>query len=424
MNTIQTNKEISVFNTMHIVFNQAKLAFLISATNYANLFKDGTSPSRFIKVKQHPDYKGIKDIEFEILPVFPKSKKGTLFEKSPGLYNVMKTLTHRPVYANHPTIVLTKCTHLVLHQTEFIQVIAETKEWQGRWAAIGYNGTGISMYHHSFKGDIEIAGVPGVSQGQGIYTFKGIGIMKALTYLRENGGKSLFSRIVVIAGHLASRCINFMDSSYKWHLTDEYLDPAKTMSCADLIQSMRICGNHKIVTPLKVWCNEEVMENIILTHYNLGGFISKLADTNEQKSFKDILEGVKFHKNKLGNRKVCKIKAPYKKVSSEKQDNTDDILGIKKSASDGELMGIKNGLEMVKKAYENKDGLVHKIIQAFIKNDFKGLSKKELDVYCEKTLNIAHYSEWNNEHNRYKLLTKTLSKYILDPIIVEYLNLL
>ena len=44
-----------------------------------------------------------------------------------------------------------------------------------------------------------------------------------------------FSSIVVISGHLASRCINFMDKEYRWHLTDEYLDPSSTMNCVDLI---------------------------------------------------------------------------------------------------------------------------------------------------------------------------------------------
>jgi hypothetical protein len=331
MNTIHTNKEISVFNMMHIIFNQSKLAFLISATNYANFFKDGTSPSRFIKVKQHSNYKGIEDIEFEILPVFIKSKKGTVFEKSPSLHNVLRTLSYRPVYDNHPTILLTKCTHLVIHQTEFIQTISTSKEWNERWTAIGYNGTGITMYHHSFNkmDKITIDGVDGVKFG-GIFTFKNIGIMKALTYLRENGGKEVFSRIVVISGHFASRCINFMDKDYTWHLTDEYLDTSSTMNCVDLIQSLRICGIHRVVTPLKVWCNEEVMNNIILTHYNLGGFIYKLADTYKDKNidFKTILSSVKIHKNKLGNRKVCKIKAPYKKVSNQKHDNTNETLGI------------------------------------------------------------------------------------------------
>jgi hypothetical protein len=75
----------------------------------------------------------------------------------------------------------------------------------------------------------------------------------------------------------------------------------------------------------------------VLTHYNLGGFIDKLAAKNKtdvSSEFKTILESVKFHKNKLGNRKVCKIKAPYKKVSNEKLDNTDEILGIKKNDND------------------------------------------------------------------------------------------
>lgn len=336
LNTLQTNKEINVFNMMHIIYNQSRIAFLISATNYSNFFKDGTSPSRFIKVKQHPDYKGIEDVEFEILPVLVKQKKGTLFEKSPSLTHVLRTLTHRPTYKQHPTILLTKCTHLVMHQYEFIYTLSKSVEWKDRWAAIGYNGTGIVLYHHSFiKSDgLEINGVQGIKTENypGVYTFKGIGIMKALTYLRMHGGKQVFPRIVVIAGHLASRCINFMDHDYQWHLTDEYLDPAVSMQCTDLIQSLRICGVHANETPLKVWCAEEVMENIVKTYYNLGGFIEQVVEKyksgeGDSVEFKTLLSSVKFHKTKLGNRKVCKIKAPYKKVSNIKQDNTDEILG-------------------------------------------------------------------------------------------------
>lgn len=66
------------------------------------------------------------------------------------------------------------------------------------------------------------------------------------------------------------------------------------MNCVDLIQSLRICGIHHNVTTLKVWCNEEVMNNIILTHYNLGGFIHQLADIYKDKNvdFKTILSSV------------------------------------------------------------------------------------------------------------------------------------
>ena len=435
MNTIHQNKEISVFNMMHIIFNQSKLAFLISATSYANLFKDGTSPSRFIKVRQHPDYKGIEDVEFELLPVFTKSKKGTIFEKSPGLYNVLRTLSHRTVYDNHPTILLTKCTHLVMHQNEFIETISTTKDWNERWAAIGYNGTGIMLYHHSFAKleSMTIDGVNGVKNGdKGIFTFKGIGIMKTLTYLREHGGKDVFSRIVVISGHLASRCINFMDKDYRWHLTDEYLDPSSTMNCTDLIQSLRICGIHQVATPLKVWCNKEVMENIVLTHYNLGGFIQKLVDThklsgdNKKVEFKTILESVKFHKNKLGNRKVCKVKAPYKKVSNEKHDNTDEILGIAKKEQCVNVENHDEQLDKVRKAYENKNGIVYKIIQAFVENDYKAMSKKELDSHCNYIACIQHYMMWDEQHSRYKILisSKTKDTYNLNPEVIKYLNLL
>jgi hypothetical protein len=429
MNTIQTHKEVSVFNMMHIVYTQSKIAFLISATSYANLFKDGTSPSRFIKVKQHENYQGIENIEFEILPPFQKQKtKGSVFDKSPGLYNVLRTLSHRPVYSNHPTILLTKCTHLVAHQTEFIQTIATSKDWSQRWAAIGYNGVGITMYHSSFEKleILEISKVKGVKIGTGTFTFKGLGIMKAMSYLRENGGKTVFPRIVVISGHLASRCINFMDNAYQWHLTDEYLDASTSMNSTDLIQSLRICGIHDIVTPLKVWCNEEIMKNIVRTHFNLGGFIQKLVDYKKDSNveFKTILESVKFHKNKLGNRKVCKIKAPYKKVSNEKQDNTWTMLGgvEEKDVEDN----YTEKFEIIKNAFENKTGIIYNIINMFINNEFKSLTKKELDICSEKNnINLNNYTQWN-DHGRYLLIEETCQssgKYNLSTKVIEYLKL-
>jgi hypothetical protein len=174
-----------------------------------------------------------------------------------------------------------------------------------------------------------------------------------------------------------------------------------------------------------VWCNEEVMNNIILTHYNLGGFIHQLADIYKDKNvdFKTILSSVKIHKNKLGNRKVCKVKAPYKKVSSEKQDNTNVILGI--STIKNIETDVSWGLEMIVSAYENKNGLIHQIIQVFIENEYKSMSKTELDYECKSNLSITCYTTWNKQHNRYKLLILSeKNMYNLNPDVIKILNLL
>lgn len=139
--------------------------------------------------------------------------------------------------------------------------------------------------------------------------------------------------------------------------------------------------------------------------------------------FKTLLENVKIHKNKLGNRKVCKIQAPYKKVGNEHQDNMNEMLGIKSEVEKDEI-DISWGLERVKNAYKNKNGLVYKIIQQFIKNDFKALSKAELDKYCETDLKTTNYTLWNKTHNFYKILIPFSNLYNLNVDIIKYLNLL
>lgn len=336
MNTIKTEKDYNVNQCMKLIYEQSKIVFLVSATNYAILFEHSILTSQNLYININDDYKGVDDIEFINLPNLPKKSKGTLIEKSPNLYYVMTNLTHRKIYANHPTILLAKCTHLVSDQKQFVQTITTNNEWKYEWAAISYNGSGVCVYHHTLKGDINISNVKGTHLGNGIYSFKNVDIQEALAYFRENGGQSKFPRIVIISGHLASRCINFMDTTYNWHITDEYIDASKTMDCTDLTQSLRICGIHKISTPLKVWTSEEVMKNIKRTFDNLNKYIQNFTYNVEANKLQDVccktmLSGVKIHKDKLGDRKVCKVKAPYTKVSNVKHDNMDKMLCIEKN---------------------------------------------------------------------------------------------
>jgi hypothetical protein len=328
MNTIIGKKEMNVYNLMHTINNQSSLAFFISATNYTNWFQSGTSTSRFIKVKPHPDYKGVLDLEIERLPNYTKKKESSIFKHSQSLLHVLLNLTDRPVYDNHPTILLAKCSHLVVHQNEFIRVLSEMVDLNRRWVGIAYNGNGILMYNKFLTHDITFGKFVGVYNGNGTVSFKGMGIMSALSYLKKYW-KDKCSRIVIVAGNLANRCINFMDNEYEWHITDEYLDPSETAHCTDLIQSLRICGIHKpkYTTPLKIWCTLNVYENIVNTYTNVGDFIVKAAEKNPNTEFQDMLSNVKIHKDKLGTRKICKVSAPYKKVSTMKQDNTNSFTG-------------------------------------------------------------------------------------------------
>ncbi len=79
----------------------------------------------------------------------------------------------------------------------------------------------------------------------------------------------------------------------------------------------------------------------------------------------------------------------------------------------------------MRKAYQNNNGLVYKIICSFIENDFKSMSKEELDKYCNTILCIQHYTMWDEQHSRYKILvpSATENTYNLNSEVVKYLNL-
>ncbi len=437
MNTLMVKNKINVYDLMQDIYKHSNIAFFISATHYLNWFRKGTNANRMISVKKHPDYKGIEHLEHVCLPKIIKQKDDSIFVKSPYLSYVLDTLTHRELYNNHPTVLLTKCSHLVVHQEEFVRTISNHEAWKLNWVAIAYNGTGITLYHDSFRGlkELSIDGVPGqpsdVQIQNGVFQFKNLGIMQALSYLYNNGGLKKYPRVAISAGNLASRCINFMDNQYMWHITDEYVDPSETALCVDLIQSLRICGIHKNATPLKLWSTQNVYDNITKTHTNVKQFTLNAGEKNPETDYVDILEKVKIHTGKLGDRKICKVRAPYKRVKNTKEDNTDSFTGTStdtETSDSNPKTDIQNyevnGLKNVKQAYDNQTGIVYKIIKMFIDNDFVSLSKQELDK-CgnNNTIMISNYTEWDS-HNKRKIIEQTLSgKYKLTNQIVEYLNL-
>ncbi len=354
MNTLMVKNKINVYDLMQDIYKHSNIAFFISATHYLNWFRKGTNANRMISVKKHPDYKGIEHLEHVCLPKIVKQKDDSIFVKSPYLSYILDTLTNRELYNNHPTVLLTKCSHLVVHQEEFVRTISNHEIWKLNWVAIAYNGTGITLYHDSFRGlkQLVIDEVPGqpsdVQIQNGVFQFKNLGIMQALSYLYNNGGLDKYPRIAISAGNLASRCINFMDNQYMWHITDEYVDPSETALCVDLIQSLRICGIHKNATPLKLWTTQNVYDNITKTHMNVKQFTLHAGEKNPETDYVDILEKVKIHTGKLGDRKICKVRAPYKRVKKEKEDNTSSFTGSDTSGTSTDTeTDNKGGYDMI-----------------------------------------------------------------------------
>lgn len=428
MHTTPAKTEQNVSKYMKQLVEKSKCTYLVSATNYNNYFKEGIYVNHIIKVPVHPYYKGINSLTFNTLSI-TTNQSSSIFDKSPQLLNVIDTLTHRELYPNHPIILLAKCSRLVSHQDEVVRFISSNSDYKQWWTALSYNSEGITIYDTSFVGQKEVVidtvvGQPDDSYvQQGVFRFKGINIMQTLSFIKQIHS----NRIIISSGMLAGRCINFMDDEYDWHITDEYIDPATTSTIDTIIQSLRICGIQKNQTPLNVWCTESVKNDILSTYNHLTQYIHTLKD--KEADVYEVLKKTVIHKSKVGTKKVCKQPKPYKVTGVEKDDNTSEhssnYSGSSQVTSDTDEEQEKEGLVRVKNAYTKQNGIIYKIIKLYIDNDFKSLSKKELDSCGDKnTIYIKHYTEWNKKHGKTNLLKKIDNKYILRTQIIEYLNLL
>jgi hypothetical protein len=338
MNSKNVKEKESACKYIRKIVEQSKFTYLVSATNFANYFQPGIYAKHIICVERHKLYKGIDDLEFETLEM-DKTVKGTgsntdIFKKSPRLKDVIDKLTTRKLYDNHPTILLAKCSNLVTHHEEIVRSFYNSEYGKDVWSAISFNGDGCLIYTHSFIGEseVEINGIRGLPSDKhvqlGVFHFKGLGIMKALSYLKTLGSE----RIIIASGMLAGRCINFMDDEYDWHVTDEYIDPAESGQTDAIIQSLRICGIHKNPTPLVVWCSENVEKDIMCAYKNLVGYIRGIKD-KDMEVF-EVLKQTVMAKTKTTNRKMCSTRNPIKITADESKDNTDEFSDMTKTTSD------------------------------------------------------------------------------------------
>jgi len=98
-------------------------------------------------------------------------------------------------------------------------------------------------------------------------------------WLYENGGVSIYPRIITLAGDLASRCISYGASNFEqckkenklwWHLTEMYLCASSSMDQPELIQTAgRLCvatprGDN---VPLTLYTTKEVEKDLVKAYW-------------------------------------------------------------------------------------------------------------------------------------------------------------
>ena len=93
------------------------------------------------------------------------------------------------------------------------------------------------------------------------HLFENYGISEVLQCLKQDSA-FVHNHICIIAGNLAARGISFVSSDYQWHLTDQYIHPARSTHGENILQSLRLLGCYNDSTPLNLWCSKKTWEDI------------------------------------------------------------------------------------------------------------------------------------------------------------------
>ena len=117
---------------------------------------------------------------------------------------------------------------------------------------------------------------------------------KIKQWLYENGGVSVYPRIITLAGQLASRCISYGASNFEtckrenklwWHLTEMYLCASMSMDQPELMQTAgRLCvatpkGDN---IPLTLYVQEKVRNDLIKAYWIQEELISRAQEEHRQ----------------------------------------------------------------------------------------------------------------------------------------------
>ena len=215
-----------------------------------------------------------------------------------------------------------------------------------RLTIIIYNGDGITVIcpHRTSRkplaAPLEIDGKTGARKKcwyRADHMFDRYSISEVLQLLKDDSDHN-HKHICIIAGHLAARGISFVSSDYQWHLTDQYIHPAKSTHGENLLQSLRILGCYKDNIELNLWCAKETW-NDILEQYSVldkivngcGGrsnvFVKfqhvKIIKPHRAFSRPKIMQGTRW-KIKNQREKLYNIEIAYQQIEKEENEENEE----------------------------------------------------------------------------------------------------
>ena len=263
----------------NILLGSAKQTWEISATVWDILYGNSSLMSDNIIVVRPPgSYKGIRD-GVQFIPLVHKVGKWSrgidILEADPNIENIYDDLSKLASFSSarynclidHPIIVLHKSYVWQYHHDVFMNMFRHHPIMSKKWTVIVEDSRACQLYSWCLRGSsviVDNSSVDDISgNGRFIFTKNSIDIQVLLQYLIDNGGSERFPHIVIKTGHQAGRSRSYVSCDGNWHLTHEYLVPAKNgRNMADLIQSVRLCHNRPDSVPLVLYAPETVCKEL------------------------------------------------------------------------------------------------------------------------------------------------------------------
>lgn len=337
---------------------------------------------------------------------------------------------------------------------------------KSNWAVMTFNQFGVHLYHESLKNTPVVIGTETFfGNEEGDIFFKGnIQIGEVWQWLALNGGVKRFPRLCTIAYKAAEEGITFcstwtgnQETDFSWHITHAYVRMGNSACSSHVEQCFcRANGNHGDNIKPTIYCinqdRSKLFKGFNLHDEQVKAILNLKRNEGDVKVL-DFVRKIPIADNRVpkrvftfpgGNSLLNTYKNPEGKME-------DQVLSLAKKATSclsvinpetyGEenrqklfekldmfkqKIDINNGMDYIKRAYEDNTSYIHKIIQTFIDKDFEALSVAEIrKAVNNPKLNITNYDHWDISHNKYMVLRKTATqKYIVCENVVEKLNLI
>jgi hypothetical protein len=408
----------------------------ITATPWDNLIGNENLQNQDIIILEPPrHYHSIRSsIIFHELQ-YPIDKfKDNLIEEDANFVGFYEEMSVHPFFEKekHPVIVLHKTCTLCKHHKVFFDYF---KENYPNWVVIKEDSDNICMFAITLgKRRIVINGTHFKGDG-GVYTFHSkIIIPQILQWLYDNGGVSMFPRIVIKSGHFSGRSRSYVSTNGIWHLTHQYYNGAKTIPA--LIQEMRLVHDRPDSIPLRCYAPKDVCQNIQRSAIMLDEQMDRLITQKSGVNVSSFVREGKWNKNKLPAKK---IKLTVGKANSnfnlEKVDQDDgwNINSYKTTTIkeyEDEVIVMEDGIFIIVDMDKfEKNSKVHKMINdvmcIIIQNNKVGEDNsidwvnKELQKqspYSNMTIDCIRGNLWTNIRTN-KRLKRTNNKEIKEDLI-------